>query len=221
MGTQRRLIAGTVLVGVAAAASAFALPDLPTRVAIHFDASGTPNDYASPAFAVAFVPAVMLCLLALFEGLVRVDPLRENLRESETVYDAIVVVTLAFLALMHGLVLASNLGYAVPIDDATYLAVGLLYVGLGVGVRYVERNWVVGFRTPWTLSDDAVWERTHDVGSIALVLAGVVTMVGTALWPAYGVWFVLGTILGVAVFTYAYSYVLYQQRHPDAEQATP
>jgi uncharacterized membrane protein len=221
MGTQRRLTAGIVLVGVAAAASALALPDLPTRVAIHFDASGTPNDDASQAVAAAFVPALMLCLLALFEGLVRVDPLRENLRASEGVYDGVVIVTLAFLAFVHGLLLAYNVGYAVPIGDATYFAVGLLYVALGVAMRYVERNWIVGFRTPWTLSDDAVWERTHDVGSVALVLAGVVTMVGTALWPAYGVWFVLGTILGVAAFTYAHSYVLYRRRHPDGDRTTP
>mgnify|MGYP000373739717 CR=1 FL=1 len=221
MGTTRRLTAGVLLTVVAAAASALALPDLPARVAIHFDAGGTPDDYASRAFAAAFVPALMLGLLALFEGLVRVDPLRENIRAAEGVYDGVVVATLAFLAFVHGLVLAYNLGYEVSIAEATYLAVGVLYVALGVAMRYVERNWIVGFRTPWTLSDDAVWERTHAVGSVALALAGVVTVVGTALVPAYGVWFVLGTILAVAAFTYAHSYVLYQRRHPDGERTTP
>lgn len=221
MGTQRRLTAGVLIAGVATAASALALPDLPARVAIHFDASGTPNDYASQAVAAAFVPAFMLCLLALFEGVVRVDPLRENLRASEGVYDGVVIVTLAFLAFVHGLLLAYNVGYAVPIGDATFFAVGLLYVALGVAMRNVDRNWIVGFRTPWTLSDDAVWERTHAVGSVALVLAGLVTIAGTALLPAYGVWFVVGTILGVAVFTYAHSYALYRRRHADGEQATP
>lgn len=221
MGTQRRLTAGLVLVGVAAAASAVALPDLPARTAIHFGPGGTPDDYASPLFTAAFVPGLMLALLALFEGLVRADPLRENLRESAGVYDGLVVATLAFLVVVHALVLAFNLGYEVSIGEATYLAVGVLYVALGVAMRRVERNWIVGFRTPWTLSDDAVWERTHDVGSVALVLAGVVTVVGTVLVPAYGVWFVLGTILGVAAFTYAHSYVLYQRRHADGERTTP
>jgi uncharacterized membrane protein len=221
MGTQRRLTAGLVLVGVAAAASAVALPDLPARTAIHFGPGGTPDDHASPLFAAAFVPGLMLALLALFEGLVRADPLRENLREAEGVYDGLVVATLAFLVVVHALVLAFNLGYEVSIGEATYLAVGVLYVALGVAMRRVERNWIVGFRTPWTLSDDAVWERTHDVGSVALVLAGVVTLVGTALWPAYGVWLVLGTIFGVAAFTYAHSYVLYRRRHPDDDRTTP
>ena len=221
MGTQRRLAGGLVLAGVAAAASAVALPDLPARTAIHFGPGGTPDDYASPPFVAAFVPGLMLGLLALFEGLVRVDPLRENLRESEGVYDALVIGTLAFLTVVHGLVLAYNLGYDVPIDTTVFVAVGALYVVLGVAMRRVERNWIVGFRTPWTLSDDAVWERTHAVGSVALVLAGVVTVAGTLLVPAYGVWFVVGTILAVAVFTYAHSYVLYQRRHPDGETSTP
>ena len=221
MGTHRRLTAGLVLVGVAAAASAVALPDLPARTAIHFGPGGTPDDYASPLFAAAFVPGLMLALLALFEGLARADPLRENLREAAGVYDGLVVATLAFLVVVHALVLAFNLGYEVSIGEATYLAVGVLYVALGVAMRRVERNWIVGFRTPWTLSDDAVWERTHDVGSVALVLAGVVTVVGTVLVPAYGVWFVLGTILGVAAFAYAHSYVLYQRRHADGERTTP
>ncbi|WP_227134416.1 SdpI family protein [Halorubellus salinus] len=220
MGTQRRLAAGLVLAGVAAAASAFALPDLPARTAIHFGSGGTPDNYASPLLAAAFIPALMLALLALFEGLVRVDPLRENLRESEGAYDGLVVATLAFLVVVHALVLAYNLGYDVPTADATYVAVGVLYVALGVAMRRVDRNWIVGFRTPWTLSDDAVWERTHAVGSVALVLAGVVTVAGTVLAPAYGVWFVVGTILAVAVFTYAHSYVLYRRRHPDGESTT-
>lgn len=221
MGTKRRLAAGIVLVGVAAAASAFALPDLPERTAIHFGPGGTPDSYTSPLFAAAFVPALMLALLGLFEGVVRVDPLRENLRESEGVYDALVLGTLAFLAFVHGLVLAFNLGYDVPITDAAFVAVGVLYVALGAAMRRVDRNWIVGFRTPWTLSDDVVWERTHAVGSIALVLAGVVTVAGTLALPAYGVWFVVGTILAVVVFTYAHSYVVYQRRHPDGESTTP
>jgi uncharacterized membrane protein len=221
MGTQRRLTAGIVLVGIAAAASALALPDLPARTAIHFGPGGTPDNYTSPLFAAAFVPGLMLALLAFFEGIVRVDPLRENLRESEGVYDGLVVATLAFLVVVHGLVLAYNLGYDVPIDTTVFLAVGVLYVALGVAMRRIDRNWFVGFRTPWTLSDDAVWERTHDVGSIALVLAGVVSIVGTLLLPAYGVWFVLGTILAVVAFAYAHSYVLYQRRHPDGEASTP
>lgn len=221
MGTTRRLAVGLVVAGVAAAASALALPDLPARTAIHFGPGGSPDSYTSPAFAGAFVPALMLALLALFEGLVRVDPLRENIREFEGVYDAVVVGTLAFLALVHGLVLAYNLGYDVPIDTATAVAVGVLYVGLGVAMRRVDRNWIVGFRTPWTLSDDAVWDRTHAVGSVALVLAGVVTVAGSLLFPAYGVWFVVGTILAVAAFTYAHSYVVYRRRHPDGEPTTP
>ncbi|WP_323677063.1 SdpI family protein [Halorubellus sp. PRR65] len=221
MGTKRRLAAGVVLAGVAAAASALALPDLPARTAIHFGPGGSPDSYTSPLFAAAFVPGLMLALLAFFEGVVRVDPLRENLQGSEGVYDGFVVATLAFLVVVHGLVLGYNLGYDVPIEDATYVAVGALYVALGVAMRRVDRNWILGFRTPWTLSDDAVWERTHAVGSVALVLAGVVTVAGSLLLPAYAVWFAVGPVLAVVAFTYAHSYVLYQRRHPDGEASTP
>jgi uncharacterized membrane protein len=35
-------------------------------------------------------------------------------------------------------------------------------------------NWFMGIRTPWTLSSEQVWRKTHRVGGYAFVAAGVV-----------------------------------------------
>ncbi|NHN40999.1 DUF1648 domain-containing protein [Halorubellus sp. JP-L1] len=221
MRSRFRLVGGLVLVAVAAVASVLALPDLPERTAIHWGPGGSPDDFASPAFAAAFVPALMVVVLALFEGLPRVDPLKENFEEFAGVYDALVLATLGFLAGVHGLVLAFNLGYGVPMDVAVAVGVGGLYVVLGAVLHRVQRNWAVGVRTPWTLSDDVVWERTHDRAGSAFVVAGVASVAAALAVPEYATLVVVASAVVVAVAVSAYSYVLYRRRHPEGERTSP
>ena len=68
-----------------------------------------------------------------------------------------------------------------------------------------------GIRTPWTLSNDRVWMRTHRVGGYLLAAAGIVLLVAAA---GPGAWTVtLGmTAVGAAVFgSFIYSYFAWKQ----------
>ena len=41
---------------------------------------------------------------------------------------------------------------------------GVLLYASGVLIKNAERNWFAGIRTPWTLSSDYVWDKTHQLG---------------------------------------------------------
>lgn len=221
MRSRTRLTGGIVLVAVAALASVLSRPDLSAEVAIHFDAAGQPDGYAARDVALAFLPATMLGVLVLFELLPRIDPLRENIEAFERVYDVLVLSTLASLAGVHGLVLAFNLGYGVPLGVAVALGIAGLYVVIGFVLDRVERNWVVGVRNPWTLSDETVWERTHERTATAFKLGGVAALLATVLAPDRAILAVVGIGLLVAAYATAYSYVLYRRRHRGGEPPTP
>ncbi len=60
------------------------------------------------------------------------------------------------------------------------VAVVLLGV-LGNAMPALRPNWFFGIRTPWTLRDDRVWDRTHRVAGHALVGASVLL---AGLWAA-------------------------------------
>ncbi|WP_436928495.1 DUF1648 domain-containing protein [Halosimplex halobium] len=112
------LVAATLVAGLA-------LWDrLPAEMAIHFSASGEPDNFASKPVAVVSLPAVMLATLLFIEGAGRVDPPADP-----SVLGVVTVATMALLAAVQGLLFAWNLGYEVPFE--------LFVAGVGVWVVVV------------------------------------------------------------------------------------
>ena len=70
-------------------------------------------------------------------------------------------------------------------------AMGLLFFGLGFMVERAQPNWFIGIRTPWTLSNPVVWQKTHRVGGLAFKVSGVLVLVGLLFPVEVGFWFTL------------------------------
>ena len=116
---------------------------------------------------------------------------------------------LAFLFLVHILVLLSATGARVEMNRAIPIGVGLLLVLLGNYLGKTTKNFFLGIRTPWTLASDEVWLRTHRLGGKLFVLAGVVCFVsglaGGSLAPA------MAAVGAAALASVVYSYVVYRR----------
>jgi len=112
----------------------------------------------------------------------------------------------------HAMIIASALGYSVRIDRLMPLGFGLLFIFLGNYITRVEPNWFVGIRTPWTLSSDTVWRKTHRTGGWLMVLGGFVLAVGAFILP-HGAFLPLlvTTIVIVALIPIVQSYVLWKR----------
>jgi uncharacterized membrane protein len=73
----------------------------------------------------------------------------------------------------------------------------------------------VGIRTPWTLSSDEVWRRTHRVGGRWFVAAGFVIVLTSLFLPVAFVFPVfIAVVLALALGLIAYSWYLYQHLAP-------
>lgn len=219
MRTVHRLAAAAWLVLIAAALSAVAAPSLPERVVTNWDAAGRPAGTLPRATAVWFGPAIMAGLVLLLAALPRIDPLRENVAAFRPTYDWFVVALTAFLLVVHAGILAFNLGYEFPFTSLLVAAVSLLVYYAGAVLPRTERNWFMGIRTPWTLSSDAVWDRTHRLGGRLFKLAAVVGVAGLA-FEEYAAPLLVASVVAAAVVTAAYSYVAYSRIEGDADGPT-
>lgn len=196
---------------VAAAASLLAYPSLPARVAIHFNTSGQPDGYAPRLAAVALVPLMMLGMCALFAVLPRIDPKRENYRKFGDTYWIIVNGVLLFMAAVHGAMLAYGLGVPLGIHRVMAVGLGVLLLVLGNYLARVEPNWFVGIRTPWTLSSEQVWHRTHRVGGRLFVVGGLLCVLTVFVPAPAALALIVGITLVVAIVPVVISYVLWKQ----------
>jgi uncharacterized membrane protein len=72
-----------------------------------------------------------------------------------------------------------------------------------------KRNFFIGIRTPWTLSNDTVWEETHKLGSKLFIGAGIVSLL-SAFFGEAGFWVMFIVMMIAAIIPIVYSYILWR-----------
>jgi len=192
---------------VTATVSLLVYPSLPPRVAVHWNLAGEPNGYGPRLVAAVMVPAMILLMRALAAVLPRIDPKKENYQKFAGAYWLIMNGIMLFMALVHLATLAYGLGAPVRMDRLVSAGVGVLLMVTGNYLTRVQPNWFVGIRTPWTLSSESVWRRTHRVGG-RLMAGGGTLMVAAAFLPgALHLAVFFATLVLVSVVPLVLSYV--------------
>jgi uncharacterized membrane protein len=207
---MRNVIPG-LLVAAALIFTALVYPSLPESMVTHWGMDGTPDGHSSRAFGAWLIPAVMFGVWLIMRVLPKIDPRRENYARFAGTYTTLITVVIAFMGLMHVAILGVALGWPIAVPRVIPFAVGAMFVIIGNLLPRARPNWFVGIRTPWTLSSDRVWERTHRLGGVLFVASGLVMIAATfgppwLLGPAIGVAFVLGGLIPVL-----YSLVLWMR----------
>ncbi len=162
----------------AAVASAATYPFLPKRVASHFDEDGRADRFSSSASAAVTLPIVMAVMTVVNDRLGGWPGGRDRESPDSGVRardESVALVELAMLA-SHAAALANAVDIHLDLDRLNRAVLGGLMVGLGNVMPKLPRNGLIGIRTPWTLADPGVWERTHRVGGYLITAAGLVAL---------------------------------------------
>lgn len=197
-------------VAVAGAISITVGTRMPEKMAVHWNAAGQADGYACRTWGVFGLPLLGLLLALLFLVIPRIDPLRENIRLFAKQYYRLTTLLLAFLLAMHCYVLLWNAGARIPVSMVMIPCLAALLFYTGHVCERARPNWFVGVRTPWTLSDPSLWEKTNRMGGRMLKAAALCSLTGL-LWPEIAVWLVLAPVLLTAVVAVVYSYVEYER----------
>jgi uncharacterized membrane protein len=195
--------------------SAWAYPRLPPRVATHWSLAGQPNGYSSKLLAAVMVPVLILMVRALAGLLPRIDPKGENYQKFASTYWLILNGVMLFMGLAHVAVLAYGLGAPVRMDRVVSAGVGVLLMVVGNYLTRVQPNWFIGIRTPWTLSSESVWRRTHRVGGRLMAGGGAVMAVAAFLPAGVHLTVFFAALVLVAVVPLVLSYVWWKRERQD------
>jgi uncharacterized membrane protein len=208
--TIHRFILAAGFVVLSGIVSLLAAPSLPTQLITNWNAAGEPNGTMSKLLALWLFPALTAGILIVFAAIPRIDPLRENIAEFRSYYDWFVVIFTGYMFLVHAGIVAFNLGYEFDFTVLILIGIAGLFYYSGVVLLHAEQNWFVGIRTPWTLSSEEVWARTHALGGRLFKLTAILTLVGL-LFGDYALYFLLVPVLLTAGVTVVYSYYLYER----------
>ncbi len=178
------------------------------QIPIHWGADGQPNGYAPKTVGLFLLPLITVGVVALFWAIPVIEPRRANILKSAKAYQAIWVGTVLLLAAIDLVTTAAALGATFDITLVVFVALGVLFIVIGNYLPKVRPNYMVGIRTPWTLTSDLSWDRTHRVGGRLFVLEGIAFIVIGLVRPAAGllIGVVIGGIVLMLVILFGYSY---------------
>jgi uncharacterized membrane protein len=179
---------------VMAAISVWAIGRLPDGpLPIHWGLDGRPDRFAPAPLALLLSPVAAAVLTLLFAVLPKIMPPQGDLTRSRVPYAIASTGTVAMLLVLHVLLIASALGAPVNVSGAAIAATGALIAVIGNYLPKTRYNYLLGIRTPWTLADERVWDRTHRFAGGWLAAAGLLALAIGLLAPDSPV------LLGVAV----------------------
>ena len=211
MTTKTTSIITLVLIALALLAGAVLWNQLPDQMASHWNANDQVNGYISKFWGVFLMPLITLGMFILFLVLPGIDPLKANIAQFRESFNLFIVVIVVFMLYVHGLTLAWSLGHQdFKMSAAMLPFMGVLFIAVGYMLKKAKRNFFIGIRTPWTLSSDSVWDKTHQLGSILFMVSGAFAIIGGFFGGTTAFWLMFVPLIGSSLFLVIYSYVLFR-----------
>jgi uncharacterized membrane protein len=212
MSTRTTTILVLCMILGAAVAGLILWNQLPGQMASHWNINDEVDGYMPKVWGVFMMPLITLGMFLLFLVVPVIDPLKANIAKFREAFNLFIVLIVAFMLYIHGLTLAWSLGYTgFKMSTSMLPAMGFLFIFIGFMLRKAKRNFFIGIRTPWTLSSDTVWDKTHQLGAVLFMVSGVLAFIGGLFGGMIAFWMLFVPLVGSTLFLLVYSYVLYQR----------
>ncbi len=181
---------------------------MPEQMAIHWNIDGQPDGYASRQVGVSIIPLTSFLLLLTFEIIPIIDPLRKNISKFKKYYDLLITLLFLLLFYFQMLILLWNIK---AFDIIRYMipSLSIVFYVVSIILEKAKRNWFIGIRTPWTLSSDEVWKKTHELGAKLFKMCAFLSILG--MFTRYSIYFVVVPVVISSAILVIYSYLIYRR----------
>ncbi|MEM7112709.1 MAG: SdpI family protein [Chloroflexota bacterium] len=210
----RLLIFTAVVAVIMFLVSAWAWQQIPAgeQVPVHWNAAGEADRFGSKFEGLLLMPIIMVVVMGVVAAVTFIEPKRRNLLQSHRAFGAFWIAISLFFLMLHVTMTLITLGYAIPINIAISVGLGLLFIVIGNFLGKIRSTYTFGIRTPWTLDSELSWNKTHRLGGKLFMLAGVATLLSGLFFDGeILVVVMLVSILGAALVSTVYSYFVWKQ----------
>jgi len=188
----------------------FLYPKMPEMMVFHWNCQGQPDGYLPKFWALFLMPIISLCIFPLFIIFPKIDPLGDNIEKFRKYFDMFILSSFLFLFYLYFLTIFWNLGLTFNFVMFLIPAFSFLFFWTGILLEKAKRNWFVGIRTPWTLSNERVWEKTHKIGGKLFKILAIISLLGT-IFPNLAIFFLVVPLFLIIIYLFIYSYLEYKK----------
>jgi uncharacterized membrane protein len=228
------LIWSALMIAVMVAATVWTLHSLPAEgpIPVHFSLDGTPNRYGTRLevmLVFSLIPVIAAIVSAILAAAPSLDPRGTNIDVGRKAYVAVWIGAMIVLALAHvgSCMVLLNAIHGTPAGPVIVRGIiagcALLFVAIGNYLPKTRPSYMFGVRTPWTLSSDMAWEKTHRLAGRLFIIAGLLGFIGAFLLS--GIWLVLqlsALVFAATIISVIYSYFAWRgaDDHDDGTSLT-
>ncbi len=208
------LVFSGVIFLLAVAVTIFAWSKVPSdaRIPVHWNAQGDVDNYGGKVFGLLMGPGLIFFLSLLLAFIPRMEPRVENLQQSQKAYKVVWFFVVLLMLVLHLITTAVALGKTINMTMIMSFAMGILFMAIGNYMGKIRSNFMFGIRTPWALSSEASWNKTHRLGGRLFFLVGLMVFLSAFLQRgelSFGL--LIGGVFVILIFTYSYSYWVWKQ----------
>jgi uncharacterized membrane protein len=199
-----------VLCGLSIITALITFPMMPELVVTHWGADGEPNGYMTPFWGSFIMPFVIVIMFLLLIFIPRADPMRENIEKFRPEFLNFLLLLFLFLYAVQIFMILWNLGFKINIILYVVPLLSIILFYTGIMLSKAEQNMSIGIRNPWTLKSKLVWDKTHKVTAPLFKIVAGIGLFGV-LFPRWAFLILLGPLFAVVLFSFIYSYVIYEK----------
>ncbi|MCK9578457.1 SdpI family protein [bacterium] len=193
-------------------------PQLPEIISSHWDSNGVVNGTLG-SWSIFLIPVLLTLFFFMFLFIPKLDPMKENIKKFNDHYDDFVLIFNLFMFYTFALVVIWNMGYSFNMTVGIMPGLAILFYFIGVMITKTERNYTIGIRTPWTLENDKVWEKTSKVSGGLFKIIGL-SCLFLMFFPSYSFALLFSLIMFSVVFIFVYSYLEYGKLNKESKKRT-
>lgn len=209
--TLKTEIIPLILILITIVASFYFYANFPEQVPMHWNIAGQVDGWGSKTTGAFVLPGIIVAIYLMLLLIPNLDPKKDRYEQFVKVYHIFKNYLIAFMVLVYLVAGLAGLGYDVPVGLIIPIGIGILFILIGNYMAKIKMNWFMGIRTPWTLSSEEVWNKTHRMGGKIFMLGGILigfTGIAPLTWrlPIF-----IFTIILLVFGTMGYSYFVYRQ----------
>lgn len=186
-------------------------PHLPEQMPMQWGVDGSVNWTASRLHGATLNIGMMVILYPFMLIIPKLDPKRKGYLLKTKVYWVTIYSTMSLLFLVNIFMLIQSSGFNLAIHILVPLLIGFLFIIIGNYMQTVKPNWFMGIRTPWTLSSDSVWKKTHRFSGRLFMLGGLFFLIIPLLPEAWIFAYILTLVIITGGMPLIYSYLIYRK----------
>ncbi len=189
------------------------LPD-DAKIPSHWNIKGEIDNYVGKWTGILLFPAINIGILLLFIVLPYISVRYKKAKERfNLILPLISLIIIFFFACIHIYTILLAKKVICPAANPIFFLMGMMFIFLGNVLPKIPSNFFAGIRTPWTLSSENVWRKTHRSGGYSFVLGGLLMIMVPLLWRNSQTALIVMSILflGAILYPVLYSFVLYKK----------